>query len=84
MTLPEGLIRWHIVIHGFIDGYSRLITALKASNNNRASTVVELFLLAIASHGVPARVRGDHGVENVDVAAWMVQTRGLRSYIWGR
>ncbi|KAJ7228286.1 hypothetical protein GGX14DRAFT_296526, partial [Mycena pura] len=39
-----GLIRWGIVIHGFIDGYSRLITGLRASNNNRAETVLELFL----------------------------------------
>ncbi|KAK7015971.1 hypothetical protein R3P38DRAFT_2718683, partial [Favolaschia claudopus] len=39
-----GLIRWGIVIHGFIDGYSRLITGLRASNNNRGSTVLLLFL----------------------------------------
>ncbi|KAJ3840070.1 hypothetical protein F5878DRAFT_498744, partial [Lentinula raphanica] len=38
------LIRWGIVIHGFIDGYSRLITALRAHNNNRSSTVLSLFL----------------------------------------
>ncbi|KAF8057838.1 hypothetical protein FPV67DRAFT_1382712, partial [Lyophyllum atratum] len=40
------LIRWGIVIHGFIDGYSRLITALQASNNNLGQTVLELFLSA--------------------------------------
>ncbi|KAF8058661.1 hypothetical protein FPV67DRAFT_1391617, partial [Lyophyllum atratum] len=34
------------VIHGFIDGYSRLITALRAHNNNLADTVLGLFLLA--------------------------------------
>ncbi|KAF8127790.1 hypothetical protein K438DRAFT_1488092, partial [Mycena galopus ATCC 62051] len=39
-----GLIRWGIVIHGFIDGYSRLITGLRASDNNTADTVLELFL----------------------------------------
>ncbi|KAF8143096.1 hypothetical protein K438DRAFT_1456329, partial [Mycena galopus ATCC 62051] len=32
------------VIHGFIDGYSRLITGLRASDNNTADTVLELFL----------------------------------------
>ncbi|KAJ7922570.1 hypothetical protein B0H13DRAFT_2409610, partial [Mycena leptocephala] len=41
-----GLIRWGIVIHGFIDGYSRLITGILASNNNRGQTVLDLFLAA--------------------------------------
>ncbi|KAJ3768270.1 hypothetical protein FB446DRAFT_623393, partial [Lentinula raphanica] len=40
------LIRWGIVIHGFIDGYSRMITALRAADNNRSSTVLSLFLSA--------------------------------------
>ncbi|KAI0069534.1 hypothetical protein K474DRAFT_1579301, partial [Panus rudis PR-1116 ss-1] len=39
-------IRAQIVIHGFIDGYSRLVVGLRASNNNRASTVLNLFLRA--------------------------------------
>lgn len=41
------LIRWRIVIHGGIDGYSRLPVYLLASNNNRASTVLHCFLDAI-------------------------------------
>ncbi|XP_062327720.1 uncharacterized protein LOC134028268 [Osmerus eperlanus] len=32
------LIRWRIVIHGGIDGYSRLVVFLRASSNNRSST----------------------------------------------
>ncbi|KAG8921378.1 hypothetical protein FRC01_000283 [Tulasnella sp. 417] len=82
----HGLIRWGIVIHGFIDGYSRLVTALRAHNNNRADTVLALFLEATATYGLPSRVRGDHGVENLKVAEYMEQTRGARrgSYIWGR
>ncbi|TFK62191.1 hypothetical protein BDN72DRAFT_747171, partial [Pluteus cervinus] len=39
-----GLIRWRIVVHGFIDGYSRLVTGLQASDNNRGATVLNLFL----------------------------------------
>ena len=31
------LIRWRIVIHGGIDGFSRLITYLKVSTNNQVS-----------------------------------------------
>ena len=81
-----GLIRWGIIIHGFIDGYSRLITGLQASSNNTAHTVLTLFLSATAVYGVPSRIRGDHGTENLLVAAWMEERRGERrgSYIWGR
>ena len=50
----EGLIRWKIVIHAFIDGFSRFITALQASSNNLAQTVVEVFLDAIDVHGIPS------------------------------
>lgn len=81
-----GLIRWGIVIHGFTDGYSRLITGLRAHNNNRAQTVLNLFLDAARIYGIPLRVRGDHGVENLYVAAYMDEFRGegRGSYIWGR
>jgi hypothetical protein len=74
------------VIHGFIDGKSRLVVGLRAHNNNRADTVLQLFTDSIAVHGVPSRARGDHGTENVRVARWMEEHRGLDrgSYIWGR
>ncbi|KAJ7049166.1 hypothetical protein C8F01DRAFT_967062, partial [Mycena amicta] len=39
-----SLLRAHSLIHGFIDGYSRLITGIRASNNNRAQTVLDLFM----------------------------------------
>ena len=51
------LIRWKIVVHGAIDGYSRLITFLKASNNNRADTVLSAFTSAVEEYGLPSRVR---------------------------
>jgi hypothetical protein len=81
-----GLIRWKIVFHGFIDGFSRLVTGIRASNNNRAETVFALFQDLIEVHGIPSRVRGDHGVENGILARWMEVVKGfLRgSYIWGR
>ena len=85
-SLDIGLIRWRIVIHGFIDGYSRFITGLRAHDNNEGQTVLNLFLDAAQSYGVPSRVRGDHGVENIRIAAWMEANSGTRrgAYIWGR
>lgn len=84
--LLTGLIRWRFVIHAFIDGFSRFVTGIRASGNNRAATVLELFLDAIKEHGTPSRVHGDHGTENLLVAEWMENNRGLDrgSYIWGR
>jgi len=83
---PPGLIRWKIVIHGFIDGKTRFIVGLRAHSNNRADTVLLFFLEIIKEHGCPSRLRGDHGVENVRVAEFMEETMGQNrgSYIWGR
>jgi hypothetical protein len=81
-----GLIRYKLVIHAFVDGFSRYVTGIQVVNNNRAATVSELFDLARAKHGTPSRVRGDHGVENIEVANTMEEIRGSGrgSYIWGR
>ncbi|KAK1172546.1 hypothetical protein AOXY_G5155 [Acipenser oxyrinchus oxyrinchus] len=80
------LYRWHIVIHGGIDGFSRLIVYLKAATNNRASTVLENVMTAVDEYGLPSRVRSDKGGENVDVAHFMVNSRGENrsSHITGR
>ena len=69
-----------------MDGFSRFVTGIRAHDNNRAETVLELFLDLIDVHGIPSRIRGDHGTENVRVAEWMEMHRGLGrgSYIWGR
>ncbi|XP_034534661.1 uncharacterized protein LOC117809076 [Notolabrus celidotus] len=80
------LIRWRIVVHGGIDGFSRLIVYLHAATNNRAQTVLRSFVQAVEVYGVPSRVRSDKGGENVDVARYMVANRGLNrnSHIAGR
>lgn len=79
------LIRWKIVIHGGIDGFSRRIVYLHASCNNRAQTVYSLFHDAVMECGWPSRVRSDKGGENVDVARSMVTVRGTgrKSHITG-
>ena len=61
------------------------VTGLQASTNNRASTVLSLFLEAKSEYGLPSRVRGDRGGENIDVATYMVMKRGSHrgSFLWG-
>lgn len=82
------LIRWRIVIHGGVDGYSRCITYLNCHNNNRAVTALGAFVGAVERYGLPSRVRSDQGVENVDIARFMLnhpergENRG--SHITGR
>lgn len=81
-----SLIRWGIVVHGAIDGYSRLVTYLSCSANNRADTVLQLFLEACQIYGFPSRVRSDHGGENYSVAQFMLLYRGVNrgSHMTGR
>ena len=82
------LIRWRIVIHGGIDGYSRTPIYLNASDNNRAATVLHLFLKAVQSYGLPSRVRADQGGENTLVSEYMLRHPlrgpGRGSFITGR
>lgn len=61
------------------------VVGLRASDNNRASTVLKLFADAILQHGVPSRVRGDRGGENFEVAIFMIRRRSdnRASFIWG-
>lgn len=64
------------MIHGGIDGFSRLIVFMGVATNNKSSTVFDLFLNATTTCGLPSRVRTDHGGENVDVANFMILQRG--------
>eukprot|EP00731_Ephydatia_muelleri_P004752 Em0002g928a len=50
------LIRWHIIIHGGIDGFSRLPVFLRASTDNSADTVLQHFINAVALYGLPSRL----------------------------
>ena len=58
------LIRRKMVVHGGVDGYSRLIMYLRVSSNNRASTVLSAFNLAVDEYDLPSRIRIDRGREN--------------------
>ena len=59
--------RWRMVIHGGIDGFTRIPVFLKCSTNNRAETVLDAFLKATQEYGLPSRVRSDKGGENTAV-----------------
>ena len=71
------IFRWRFVIHGGIDGFSRMIVFMECSTNNRASTVCTLFRNAVHTFGLPSRVRSDKCGENADVA-WLMLSYPLR------
>lgn len=80
------LVRWKIVIHGGIDGYSRVVIYLQASTNNTSDTAFEAFRKGVSEYGLPSRVRTDKGGENVGIGEYMLQSRGIGrgSIIMGR
>jgi hypothetical protein len=73
------LIPWKIVIHGGIDGFSRMVVFLVASNNNRMETMGQAFRQATMTYGWPSRVRADHGRENWAVKDMMDGLRGQQT-----
>ena len=81
----HSLINWGFVIHGGIDGFSRLIVYLKCSTNNKSETVLDCFLSATEQYNWPSRVRSDFGGENIRVWETMEETRGSNrgSYLAG-
>ena len=70
------LIRWRLVTHGFIDGYSCLIIYLHCFNNVKAETVKEQFLRSVSTFFRPRRVRLDHGMKNIEIAREMLKKFG--------
>lgn len=80
------LIRWHFIICGGIDGFSRFITFISCESNNQAGTIFRCFYQGTRKYGIPLRVRSDQGKENLKVAEFMLRTRGLnrRSMITGK
>ena len=66
------LISGRFVLHGCIAGYSRAIVYLKCCTDNKASTVLQYFEEGVQEFGLPSRVRGDQGMENADVARYMI------------
>lgn len=59
---------------------------LSAADNNRSDTVLDLFVNGVRRFGLPSRVRGDGGGENIGVAEFMREQRGSSrgSFICGK
>lgn len=68
------LIKWRFVTHAAIDGFSRTITYINCSNNNKSETVLEYFTAGVEKYGLPQRIRTDHGGENIKVWRHMLQS----------
>jgi hypothetical protein len=73
-------------VRSCIDGKSRTVVYLSASADNRADTNLQSFVSAVRMYGVPLRTRSDKGGENVQIAKYMIESRGTgrASHICGR
>jgi hypothetical protein len=71
------LVKWRFVVHGCVDGFTRIPVYLSCSTNNEAATVLTNFIKAVENWGLPSRTRCDQGSENVDVVKYMLHTRGV-------
>ena len=70
------MLRWRLITHGGIDGFSRMILYLHCHNNNKAETAFTEFSTVVNVYGLPSRVRTDKGMENAQSAWFMLQRRG--------
>lgn len=68
--------RWGIWVHGGIDGYSRKVVYLNASNCNTKAAAACHFVAATTLCGVPSRTRMDHGSENNDIVKFVEKVNG--------
>ncbi|KAL6419154.1 hypothetical protein ACFW04_011546 [Cataglyphis niger] len=77
---------WSFVIHGCIDGYSRLIIYLICETTIQAKPVVNFFANAVNSYDLPSRVPTEHVYENLLAAILMSTIRGMHigSHVTGK
>ena len=71
------LIQYGMVTHGCIDGYSRAVIYLRCCNNNLSKTTYKLMKHGVKDFMIPSRIRGDKGGENVLIADYIIQQRGV-------
>ena len=84
IMMDYTLIHWKFVIHACIDGFSRMVASLVCGSDNRVETALKAFLSGVKVLGLPAKVRGDWGTENVATAEYMQAQQGhVYVYIYG-
>ena len=76
MDSHHKLIRWRIITHAAIDGFSCTILYAVCTNNNKATTLLSCFLDGVSVYGLPQGVRSDHGGENIEVWKYMIIAHG--------
>jgi hypothetical protein len=64
------------VVHGGIDGFSRLIPFLRAATDNRARTGLILFIHGVQQYSLPSRIRVDGGGEYTHIRRFMERELG--------
>ena len=64
------------MVHGGIDGYSRLVVFLRCSSNNQSATMLSCFQKGVETYGLPNKVRSDLGGENVSVWRYVLEKHG--------
>jgi hypothetical protein len=67
------LIKWRFVVHGGIDGFSRIIPFVRCHTNNRSDTILGAFKVAVQQYGLPDKVRTDHGGEDIRIWSMMIK-----------
>ena len=60
-----------------------VLMAWRCLPNNRALSVLSLFVEGVENFGLPLSVRCGHGMENIHVARFMLGRRGLNGVITG-
>ena len=71
------LIRWKLIVHVCIDGFSHLLIYCTCCDNNRAETVLNLLREGTQTYGIPSRARCDYGREILLVDQFMLEQRGV-------
>ena len=67
------LIKWRMITHGGIDGFSRTVVFLRCSDNNRAYSMLSAFTSGVEAYGLPECVRTDMGGEMTQVWQYMIE-----------
>ncbi|KAJ7756663.1 hypothetical protein B0H16DRAFT_1826155, partial [Mycena metata] len=78
-SLGYHVPREHITgsyLRAYTASSTRFVLGIRVHNNNRSASVLQLLMDLIAEHGRPSRIRGDHGVENIE-RLWYDVTHGF-------